>query len=194
MITMNPSAPEVALLSPRVLAISSRLLVWDLPAAVRPINHSIQGRAPSSMYVPWPRLLLCALVTENGTKELHIVALKRQARPLDVTPLFHAPLMNTSAAGQLDLPTDMALPLIDPRDIELWENVLMQYTFSVVGHERTVRPDGLEANAAVNTYHHARCWRQIGRSELDRFPGQVLVSRRQTVAGWLEQLRSNAYY
>lgn len=188
--TKIPSPRSLRLLNPRVLAITARLIVWDLPAAVRPLKIVLPGGDPSSFLVPWPRLLLSAVVCQNGQKQLHAVAIRRKARPREDSPLFHAPLMNTDSEGRIQLASDTDLPEVEPCQIEIWDDVLLGYQFSVVGHERTVRPDGMVATAAVNSYHHARCWRQIARSELDRFPGQALVPRRQTVAGWLEQLES----
>ena len=188
--TSKPSAPSVVMLNPRVLAITARLIVWDLPAGVRPLNIALPGGDPSSLLVPWPRMLLGALVSQNGQKLLHAVAIKRQGRPREDSPLFHAPLMNTDSVGRIHLASDTDLPEVEPSQIDIWDKALLGYQFSVVGHDRTIRPDGMVATAAVNSYHHARCWRQIARSEVDRFPGQALVPRRQTVSGWLEQLGS----
>lgn len=187
-----PPVLPACLLDPRILAVTSRLMVWDVPPVRRELRLALPSGDSMSLDVPWPRLLLAAVLSPGAVEpELHVAALKRQGRVQVGTPLFHAPLMNIDRTGMLDKP--VGLPgFIDPRCIAEWEQALLSFSFSRVGHEQTIRPADMAARAPINSYHHGRCWREIARSNLKRFPGHSLVSRRQTVGQWLDDLQARS--
>lgn len=184
------SGLPACLLNPRVLAVTTRLLVWEVPAERRVLRQTLPSGDISELYVPWPRLLMAMVLPLSGPPELHVVALRRQGRVQEQSPLYHAPLMNINLIGRL-YDSGLALPhCIDPRRIEEFDRLLLDFPFTLVGHERTLRPEGMAAQARVNSYHHSRCWREISRAGLARFPGRSLVARRQTVGQWISALQS----
>jgi PRTRC genetic system protein B len=189
--TMPAATPHLpaCLLDPRVLAITPRLMVWDVPADRRALRLVLSSGEVMALDVPWPRLLLSAALPASGVPELHVVALKRQGRAQEQTPVFHAPLMNLDREGKL-LGGEHGLPTtIDPRRIDEWEHTLLEFSFTLVGHDLTLRPADMAARAQINSYHHCRCWREIARAGLSRFPGRSLVPRRQTVEQWITSLQ-----
>lgn len=183
-----PDLPA-CLLDPRILAITSRLMVWDVPSERRELRLVLPSGDSMSLEVPWPRLLIAAVLSFGEGPKLYAIALKRQGRVQAKTPVFHAPLMNIDRSGMLDKVA--ALPgAIDPRCISEWEQALLSFSFSRVGHDHTIRPADMAPRAEINSYHHSRCWREIARNNLQRFPGQRLVARRQTVVQWLDELQA----
>lgn len=176
------------LLDRRILALTPGLLLWQMPAASHSLHiASVKGETVT-LLAPWPSLLLCLVASPAGRPEMHLAAIRRQGRPSERTPLYHAPLMNIDEQG-LFL-GDLASPSnnIDPRQLQHWEEALLGFSFSVVGHDKTLRPADMAAGASINGYHHARAWRELSRSKVDRFPGQLLVSRKQTLGQWLVEL------
>jgi len=184
---MNRKPLPVCLLESRIQALTQSLMIWDLPSAVRAIQIAPGGGQCLSLTAPWPRLLLALALPTGTTAQLHVVAVKRQG-PLQLSsPLFHAPFMDFNVDGRFAV-GDWLPEEIDPRSISTIEAQLFAHHFSVVLHERTLRPDGMATGAAINSYHHGRAWRELSRSDLPRFPGRYLVSRKQTLNGWLQSL------
>jgi len=179
------------LLSQKVLALTPSLLLWHLPAASHCLHVASVTGDTVTIPAPWPSLLLCVTVGRSGKLELHLAAIRRQGRPAGHTPLYHAPFMNIDDNGLFLGELNSAPAHLDPRSLEQWEDTLYGFRFSVVGHEKTLRPADMSPGATINGYHHARAWREISRSGVDRFPGQMLVPRKQTLQQWLIE-RDNA--
>lgn len=189
---MPSSAPYLpaCLLDRRILTLTPRLMVWEVAADRRDLRLVLPSGDVMTLDVPWPRLLLAAILPIAGEPELHVVALKRQGRVQLGTPIYHAPLMNIDREGKL-LDEQSGFPRgIDPRRVCDWEQPLLAFSFCRVGHEQTLRPTDMEARAQINSYHHGRCWREIARSNLSRFPARSLVTRRQTLEQWLADLQA----
>ena len=105
----RPDRAAVAWLPSTVLAHGPDFTVWWRPARVGPMGFLLQGQR-FGVRVPWPPLLFVA-----REQRLWCAALAEDARPEPETPLFHAPLMNVDASGQVclgtaDVPPDGTLP------------------------------------------------------------------------------------
>lgn len=178
----------LCLLDPRILALSTDIVVWELPAEVRAIKLGVAGSDPCEVAAPWPRLLLSAIRMPNGQIELRAVAVKRKGRVLPDTPTFHAPLMNIDPDGVLAVHVPNGR--IDPRSIEEYETAILTNVYSATYHGSTMRLPGVIVRDSVSSYQNMREWRALAREGLNRFPGSMLTPRKQTVTEWLQEVES----
>src|SRR5690606_30907789 len=118
----------VCLLDPRILALSTDIVVGELPAEIRAIKLGVAGSEPCEVTAPWPRLLLAAIRMQNGQIELRAVAVRRKGRVLPDTPTFHAPLMNTDPDGVLAV--NVPNGRIDPRLLKEYETAILTHVYS----------------------------------------------------------------
>jgi len=148
---------------------------------VRPL-YLRQGERTLSLMVPWPPLLLAA-----RERTLYVVALRGGRRPTARTPLYHAPLMNVHATGQVctgnaDLPAETTLATL-----AAWQAVLTDTWFTHVNHPNTLRlPDS--TGMAVDTRRYLRFWRDLAKRRAERFPVACLTPLGLTLEGFLRRL------
>jgi len=171
----QPDRAAVAWLPSTVLAHGPDFTVWWRPARVGPMGFLLQGQR-FGVRVPWPPLLFVA-----REQRLWCAALAEDARPEPETPLFHAPLMNVDASGQVclgtaDVPPDGTLAYCTD-----WEAALCATNFTHVNHRQTLRVPG--AREAGTEAHFAFWQRQHERA---RFPTDALVPWRSTGLRWVE--------
>lgn len=116
---------------------------WEVPARPALINFKSQ-----SVMLPMPRLLLFS----NG-ENLHVCAIKRRAQISPETKVFHAPLMNVYAAGNVCWGS-VKKPTSPPDEIQMkaWETALLEGVSTHVNHNQTLKLDGVdEVDTATHT-------------------------------------------
>lgn len=166
---------DARLLPPDLLALGEDFVAWWRPARRAPIWFAGQGRQ-HGFRVPWPPL---AFVAARGA--LWCAALAKSARPDAGTPLFHAPLMNVDARGQVCLGSAEAPPGCSPEHRRAWEATVRETNFSHVNHDRTLAPgDG----GPVGTEAHFAFWQNLDGQA--RFPAAALAPMHRTLQAWLE--------
>lgn len=180
--------PTLCLLNQRILALSADVIVWELPAQIRPLRLGVAGSQPCEIEAPWPRLLICAKRCSHDQVELRVIAVRRKGRILPKTPTFHAPLMNVSEDGIFT--PSAPYGRIDPMLIEEYETYILDNIYSATGHGSTMRLPGVIDRGSVSSYQNMREWRSLAREGVNRFPGGMLTPRKQTVDSWLQEIDS----
>ncbi len=169
----QPRRPEIAVLPPEVVAHGEEFTVWWRPAQVGPMGFLLQGQR-FGLRVPWPPLVLVAC-----NQRLWCAALADDARPDSDTALYHAPLMNVDAKGEVclgtaDAPPDCAIP-----SRAAWAAAVCETNFAHVNHRHTLQIDGA-------TERHVQFWQHLDGKQ--RFPSAALVPRPVTLQPWLEEV------
>ena len=149
-----------------ILAQSSTAIAWVMPAGQRDMWFS-SGSKKVRLNVPWPDLVCCA--TDN---KLSVAAIKTK-RLNENTPLYHAPLMNTSGdaeicLGAATIPSGGALPSELPK----WEKILTDTYFSHTNNENTMQVEG--ENSCSNK-DHLSFWKQLHATKARKFPNSVMT-------------------
>lgn len=94
--------PEI--LPEHILVAHADMIVWWVPAQVRPAFFALSAPPPglrllsgeTSVSVPYPAHLMVATRSRLG-----VYALRENQRPTSDTPVFHSPILNVFANGQL---------------------------------------------------------------------------------------------
>ncbi|MCB1810534.1 MAG: PRTRC system protein B [Candidatus Competibacteraceae bacterium] len=164
-------------LPPELLAQGEDYRVWWTPGKVRPMWFLCQDKR-LGLRVPWPTLLWLA-----HKKTLWCAALAKNARPSPASPLYHAPLMNIDAQGQVCIGT-AAIPSEHSAESQaVWEAILFESNFSHANHQET-----LKRKSVVSTEQQLSFWQsQAGKK---RFPVPVLNPMETTVQDWLDEVLS----
>ena len=167
-----------ALIDRRIVASSSRSLVWLMPAAVRPMWFK-QGDRNFSLAVPWPHLLIG--VSESGN--MSVVAIK-STQIKESTPIYHAPLMNcynsNSVCTGSAVKPQKSLSL---SSINEWEAILTDTFFTHTNHGDTLNVGG--KNPTVVTGGHLAFWRKLEKTGARRFPNKNLQPTGGTLRDFL---------
>jgi PRTRC genetic system protein B len=150
-------------LPPAVFYRSRARFAWHLPAAVRPMAFTIDGQR-TDLRVPWPNLVLIA----RDTGELQVLALASGQTPYRLARVFHAPLMNLSARGELCFGSATRPPFA-LESIGAYEDALLRSRFTHVNHPRTVADD-----TDTNTEEHLAIWRYIQDERYLDLPDELL--------------------
>ena len=165
------------LLPAHLLAHGEEVLGWWRPGQVRPMWFLLNGQR-FGFRVPWPSLVFVA-----HRQGLWCAALAQKARPQPDTALFHAPLMNIDAQGQVcfgtaDIPPDHAV-----EHCADWEAVVTATNFSHVNHTHTLQ---LKEEREMGTERHFAFWQSLDGQK--RFPTAALHPRQQRLQAWLERV------
>ncbi|MBS3955348.1 MAG: PRTRC system protein B [Methylomicrobium sp.] len=172
---------KISLLPPNVVSISESHLAWTVPAQVRPMLFNMTGMPMKTIDVPWPRLLMVA----NRNGKLAVAALKTNGRVGAKTKLYHAPLMNVYANGNVctgsaTLPNECGID-----QIKAWESVMFDSAFSHVNNPSTLFLAGYKSKAVDNNAHY-RFWLSLSKKKVDKFPNERLNLLRCSVEGFIE--------
>jgi PRTRC genetic system protein B len=173
----QPRRTDAALLPSVVLAHGADFLAWWRPARVGPMGFLLQGQR-FGLRVPWPALVFVA-----REPRLWCAALADDARPEPETPLFHAPLMNVDAKGEVCLGTADVPPDCAIESRAAWEAVVCDTHFAHVNHRHTLQVPGARE---IGTEAHFAFWQS--QHERARFPTAALVPRQVTLQRWLEEV------
>jgi PRTRC genetic system protein B len=142
---------------------------------------NITGLPMKKIDVPWPRLLMVA----NRNGKLAVAALKTNGRVSAKTKLYHAPLMNVYANGNVctgsaTLPNECGID-----QIKVWESVMFDSAFSHVNNPSTLFLAGDKSKAVDNNAHY-RFWLSLSKKKVDKFPNERLNLLRCSVEGFIE--------
>jgi PRTRC genetic system protein B len=168
---------EIAVVPPEVVARGAEFTVWWRPARVEPMWFLLHGQR-FGLRVPWPPLVLVA-----SNQCLWCAALADDARPDADAALYHAPLMNVDAQGQVCLGTADAPPDGTIESRAAWEAVVCETNFAHVNHRHTLQIDGA---TDIGTERHFAFWQALHAQA--RFPTAALVPRQVTLQRWLEEV------
>ena len=125
-------AARIRILPPDVLHADAASTTWLLRSQVAPMTLRRNG-TEQVVLARWPTLVLHA-----RRRQLYVVALASDDRPGEDTPVFHSPLANVWASGQV-CTGSAVLPLgITPSDIDGWNRVMTESAFSHRNHEKTI--------------------------------------------------------
>ncbi|MCX7096291.1 MAG: PRTRC system protein B [Methylococcales bacterium] len=171
---------KASLLPPTVVSISESHMAWTVPAIVRPMLFNLPGLPLKKIDVPWPRLLLVA----NRHGKLAVAALKTNGRASAKTTLYHAPLMNVYASGNVctgsaALPDECGID-----QIGAWESVMFDSAFSHVNNPATLALAG-NKDKAVDSKAHYRFWLSLTKRKADKFPNETLNPLRQGIEDFI---------
>lgn len=158
--------------SPDLIASGSQALVWSLKSAVRPLWMRI-GNRPVNILVPWPRTVL-----RMSRKGLRVYAVPSDSLLEPDAPLFHAPLMNINAIGEMCFGSVERPPFGWAHRAE-WEAALTATCFSHVNHPHTI-----SSEHPVDTEAHVAFWRTLERAA--DFPDDRLVPAGLTLSDLVE--------
>ncbi|MDO9139902.1 MAG: PRTRC system protein B [Methylococcales bacterium] len=172
---------KVSLLPPNAVSISETHLAWTVPAQVRPMLFNITGLPMKKIDVPWPRLLMVA----NRNGKLAVAALKNKGRVNGKTRLYHAPLMNVYANGNVctgsaTLPDEYGID-----QIKAWEAVMFDSAFSHVNNPSTLSLAG-DKDKTVDNKAHYRFWLSLSKKKVAKFPAEHLSPLRYGVEDFIE--------
>ena len=171
------SSQRIDWLPPELLAQGEDFRLWWTPSKVQPMWFLIQDKR-LGLRVPWPTLLWLA-----HKKTLWCAALSKNARPRQDTPLFHAPLMNIGAQGQVCIGT-ADIPDEHSADSQAaWEAIVLESNFSHVNHQKTLRRED-----TVSTDQQLSFWQS--REGKKRFPVSALNPLGKNVQNWLDEVLS----
>ncbi len=173
-----------------IIAMSANAIVWSIPTATIQIPFAIAGGPLRQVEAPMPHLIGGVVRTPSNGIEMHVVAVKRRGKPVDSTPIFHAPIMNVDHDGRLDLPQDQPHPGTSISSVSAWSDLMNSLPKIAVKHPRTIRLTDLKPGAEVSSYHHFRFWRELAASKSQSFPNWSLVERKQTFGSWVHELES----
>lgn len=177
------------ILNKQVIALNEQLIICDHPAEVRTLTIKSVNGSVTSLHVPFPRLLVAGITGRNKkSSQLWTVAVRKKGPINGDTLLFHAPLMSICAQGRLTHEGDSLPSVVNPLQWDLWGNALFSHAHSNVRHDKTIKLPDMTTKAIVNTYHHTRFWRELSRIGAEQFPGKALVSRKQKLNEWLEDI------
>lgn len=159
-----------AWVEPTVLYTSTSAIAWHLPAAVRPMHYTVEGKK-GKITAPWPDLVLIA----TGT-DLFVFATKDAGRPTRTSELHHAPLMNIGVTGAMCF-GNVQRPSLAMEHLPQYEEALLRSRFTHVNHGHTFQ--GVEGTNQA----HLDTWRSLeGQSS---FPSALLVPTKITLADFL---------
>ena len=85
---------SVTVLPANVIAIERDAVTWFVPGAKRPMHYRTSKGKGETYNVVWPHLIFRAV-----KRTLYVAAVATAERPLEHTPLLHAPLANVNAEG-----------------------------------------------------------------------------------------------
>lgn len=176
--TTGNRARKIELMPDRVLAQGLDHIVWQMPAAVRPMWFRVAGAGTHDLTVPWPNLVLA-----RAKGRFMVAALETSARPTADTPLHHAPLMNIDDKGSVCLGNASGPKGYSLEVMAGWEAVLTDSAFSHTNHGETIKADRHCDNA-----DHLRFWRKLHRRQASAFPTDALVPMDCTLQEWLEEV------
>lgn len=117
---------------PTLLASEGARLTWYRPASRCTMHWRLsQGRVTVSAVIP-------SLLFHVHERHLYVAAFAGEDRPSERTQLYHAPLGNVYASGEVcvggvALPRDAA-----PSTMDAWERVLLASNFTHINHESTL--------------------------------------------------------
>jgi len=175
LIAMQPEDNlQTELLPPNTLVHSPIQSVWYTPPLRRRM-YIRAGKETLTLNVPWP-----ALVFHVRNRKLAIAAIKGSRRPGESTSLYHAPLMNIYANGNL-CSGSIALPdTCRVTDFPVWEAAIFDTLFTHVNHPKTLRLANTShrngtRSREITTAAHVRFWRDLHRTKTRRFPVSALV-------------------
>lgn len=167
---------EVVFLPPTVLAHGEDFTAWWQPARIVPMWFLLQGQR-FGFRVPWPPLLFVAV-----RQTLRCAALAQDARPEPDTALYHAPLMNINAEGEVCLGTAEPPSACTLDQRTAWAATVGETHFAHVSHPHTLQLDGA---STVDTERHFQFWR--GLDGQLAFPSSALVAMRRSAGNWIAE-------
>jgi len=170
---------KVELLPNNVVSISEGYIAWTVPDKVRPMLFNIGSAGIKKLNVPWPRLLIVA----NRQGKVAVSALKGRGRPSAKTRLYHAPLMNVGANGDVCTGTASVPKECGIADMTAWESVIFDTAFSHVNNNSTLT---LEGKKEVDTAVHYRFWLSLSKKKEEVFPNPRLVPMRMTLERFVQ--------
>lgn len=175
-ILINSTESRPCLLPPNLLYQSARRLVWYVTGRVAPMFLRIGSRL-QKIQVPWPTLLFSV-----ESRRLSVAALAGTTRPREDTPLFHAPIANVYARGEVctgnaELPASWGV-----RDMAGWEAAIYSSAFTHINAPHTLRLPGVKT---VDNKAHFAFWRELARKKSTRFPRKHLQPMKRTLGSWL---------
>lgn len=180
---------RVTVLPPEVLHLEPDATAWWLPPVKRPmLIIDAQGK-DSVCDVVWPGLV--AVVVR---RVLHLVAVEGAERPTGDSAVFHAPLPNVYATGQVctgsaRLPASQAVT-----DIPAWNEVITATWFTHDLHDDVLPPPpakkGGRKAAVQDNYRAARFW--ISRAaDASPLTADEMVPKSLRLAEWIEATIDN---
>ena len=169
--------PAVHFLPPEVVAHGEDFSAWWQPARIAPMWFAIQGQR-FGFRVPWPPLLFVA-----ARQKLWCAALAHDARPEAETTVFHAPLMNIGAEGDVCLGNADPPPDCTFEQRAAWTATVCDTHFAHANHSHTLQ---LDDGRAIDTERHFQFWRGLEGQE--RFPREVLVAMGRQAGDWMAGL------
>lgn len=163
------------LLPPNVLLSTSNETLWYQPRQQRKMWFAT-GTRKKVLNVAWPALVFHA--RNNG---LRIAAIAANTRPKASTRLYHAPLMNVYASGELCLGNIAPSPC-DVSGIPGWEAAVYDTLFVHTNHDQTLKHPTPPKN---DNAAHYRFWKHLNDTQTRRFPRAALVPRNETLGDWI---------
>jgi len=168
---------RTGVLSGRILSIGSESITWWQPPGERTYffdcRDAVVGQRAGKGLAP-------GLVFTASQKNLMVFAVKGKNRPEENTPLFHAPLMNVHANGQVCTGSMTKVTSTLSNSIIEWEEAFWRSSFTHPNQQKAVRYKGGLHQLSVDLLD----------GKFRRFPERVLISHPIATVGDLVNLKA----
>lgn len=157
-------------LPPNLLAQDDDLLIWHVPATVRPMFFLMpHSRRAITLDVVWPSLVFCA---RGGSLRLFATATTK--RPEPTTPLFQAPLMNHDPVRGLCFGSVPRPQRADLSSVATYESAVYQTNFTHIWGEWPLADRFAKGKPDNPGHEFLAFYEQLAARKAKRFPKSAL--------------------